>query len=302
MDGEQEMARLPSLRGLQAFEAVARAGNLGSAAEQLRITPSAVSHRVRGLEEELGLQLLQRTHNGLRLTDAGRRYRAGVEDAFATLARATNDLLGPDLSRPLAVSLSSSIGVRWLMPRFDRFRTAHPEIEIAILSSNRSADLTSGEADLALRYGPGEWAGSLRGDLVLSCTVSPLCAPSVMEKIKGLTPAEALARSTLIRLSWDDWDAWLEAAGAGHVEPARKLTFPDFSIGVVAAVHGQGIVLGYSGFADAEIAAGTLVQPFELTVPVKNAYYVVYLEERFADPRVRAFRDWVVAEGRCQSA
>lgn len=292
------MARLPSLRGLQAFEAVARLGNLAAAAAQLAITPSAVSHRIRGLEDELGLALLARSSHGLRLTEAGRRYRAGVEDAFALLTRATADLVGPDLSRPLTVSLSSSIGVRWLMPRFDHFRTAHPDIEIAILSSGRRADLTAGEADIALRYGSGDWPDGLRADLVLSCSVSPLCAPALAREIAGLAPAEAIARSTLIRLAWDDWGVWLDAAGAARVKPARQLAFPDFSMGVVAAAHGQGVVLGYSGFADAEIAAGTLVQPFDLAVPVTNAYYVVYQEERLADPRVRAFRDWVVAEGR----
>src|SRR5262245_41186579 len=115
------MRRLPSLRGLQAFEAVAKAGNLNAAAENLRITPSAVSHRIRGLENELGLRLLRRGPRGLILTDAGRRYRGSVEDAFALLSRATHELVGPDLSRPLTVSLTSEIGIRWLMPRFHRF-------------------------------------------------------------------------------------------------------------------------------------------------------------------------------------
>jgi LysR family glycine cleavage system transcriptional activator len=291
------MQRLPSLRGLQAFDAVARSGNLAAAANSLGITPSAVSHRLRGLEDELGIRLLERTPKGLALTEAGRRYRGAVEDAFNQLAHATAGLLGPDLSRPLTVSLSSAIGVRWLMPRFDRFRVQHPDIDIAILSMGQMADLSGGEADLALRYGEGPWPG-LQAELILQCTVSPLCAPALATRIDGLAPAEALVGCTLIRSTRDDWETWLEAAGAANVRPAGQLYFSYFSMGLAAAVHGQGIVLGYSGFADPEIAAGTLVQPFELTIPVKKAYYVVYLEERLADPRVRAFRDWVIAEGR----
>lgn len=289
------MRRLPSLRGLQAFEAVARMGNLAGAADLLGITPSAVSHRLRGLEEELGKQLLRRTASGLCLTETGRRYRVGVEDAFAQLTRATSALVGPDLSRPLTVSLSASIGVRWLMPRFDRFRTRHPDIEISILSTNRLADLSAGEADLALRHGLGAWP-ELGSDLVLSCSVSPLCAPSVAEQMAGASLAEALAKATLLECPHDDWDTWLEAADATGVKPAKRLKFPDCSMAVVAAIHGQGIVMGYSGFADEELAAGTLVKPFDLTVPAIKAYYIVYPPERLNDVRVRAFRDWILSE------
>src|SRR3546814_3943313 len=125
----------------------------------LGITGSAVSHRIRGLESELGVHLLRRTPRGLILTDAGRRYRGAVEDAFAGLTQATSDLLGPDLSRPLTISLTSEIGLRWLMPRFHRFRVQHPDIDTAILSTYQLADLQAGEADLALRYGDGRRQG-----------------------------------------------------------------------------------------------------------------------------------------------
>jgi LysR family transcriptional regulator, glycine cleavage system transcriptional activator len=290
------MRRVPSLRGLQAFEAVARTGNLAAAAEWVGITPSAISHRIRGLEEELGVQLLQRAPKGLSLTEAGRRYRGAVEDAFALLVRATADLLGPDLSRPLTVSLTSSICFRWLMPRFHRFRAQHPDIDMAILSTYQLANLSAGEADLAIRHGEGRWPG-LKAEPFLRFTVSPLCAPGLMDEIGGLAPAAALAKSPLIRVFEDDWETWLEEADAAGVKPARQLRFADYSMAVTAAINGQGIVLGYTGYVETEIAAGALVQPFDLSVPVRKAYYLVYLEERLADARVRAFRDWVISEG-----
>lgn len=289
------MRRLPSLRGLQAFEAVARLGNLAAAADSLGITPSAVSHRVRGLEKELGVALLQRSSRGLALTGAGRRYRDGVASAFGDLAKATQDLLGPDLSRPLTISLTSEIGLRWLMPRFHRFRAQHPDINTALLSTYDVADLRAGEADLALRYGQGRWPG-VEVEPILEFAVSPVCSPAVQQQIAGLPPTEALTAQTLIRSDYDEWDLWFAVAGVHNVKPSRELRIVDYSMGIAAAVAGQGVLLGYSGYVDAELAAGLLVHPFALTVDTGNGYYLVYPKERLADSRVRAFRDWVLAE------
>ena len=289
------MRRIPTLRGLQAFEAVARSGNLAEAAEQIGITASAVSHRIRGLEDELGIPLLRRTTRGLTLTEAGRRYHEPVAAAFALLSEATADLAGPDLSRPLTVSLSSSIGIRWLMPRFSRFSALHPEIEIAILSTGRLADMRAGEADIALRYGEGNWPG-LCAEPVLRLSVFPLCSPDMRNRLQGLSHAEALARATLIRSQGDDWSVWLDAAGLGTAKPARTLNVAEYSMAVAAAINGQGIALGYSGFVETEIAGNMLVRPFDLTVPIARTYYLVYQQERLSDPRVRAFRDWLMSE------
>jgi LysR family glycine cleavage system transcriptional activator len=283
------------LRGLQAFEAVARAGTLSAAAESIGVTPSAVSHRIRGLETELGVRLLNRSPKGLSLSAAGRKYLGPVADAFALLADGTDDLLGHDESRPLTVSLTSEFGMRWLMPRFTRFRSQHPDIEIALLSTGRIVDLSAGEADIALRYGDGQWPG-LKAEPLLEFAISPLCSPAVMAQIEGLTPAEALGKHTWIRETNDDWPLWLDAAGITGVKPAGLLWFADYAMGLSAAIDGQGIVLGYFGYTETEVASGALVQPFDLKVAVPRAYHLVYPEERLNDPRVVAFRDWVMSE------
>ncbi|WP_299390648.1 LysR substrate-binding domain-containing protein [Pelagibius sp.] len=289
------MRALPSLRGIQAFEAVARLRTLAAAADFLGITPSAVSHRVRGLEKELGVQLLKRSPKGLSLTDAGRRYRGGVEDAFAGLAQATADLLDRDTARPLTISLTSEVGMRWLMPRFHRFRAQHPDVDTAILSTYRIADLQAGEADLALRYGNGQWTDA-EVEPVLEFSVSPVCTSTLQKKVAGLTPADALKGQIVIRDAYDDWDLWFEAAGMADFEPSRQLHFMDYSMAVTAALAGEGFMLGYSGYVDQELASGTLVQPFDLTVPTGKGYHLVYRRERLSDPRVRKFRDWVLSE------
>ncbi|MEQ9609988.1 MAG: LysR substrate-binding domain-containing protein, partial [Kiloniellaceae bacterium] len=252
------------------------------------------------LEKELGVALLQRSPRGLTLTEAGRRYREGVETAFGDLEKATQDLLGPDLSRPLTISLTSEFGLRWLMPRFQRFRAQHPDINAALLSTYDIADLRAGEADLALRHGQGSWQG-VEVEPILEFAVSPVCSPAVQRQITGLPPAEVLAEQTLIRSDYDEWDLWFAVAGVHNVKPSRELRIADYSMGIAAAVAGQGILLGYSGYVDAELTAGLLVRPFELSVDTGNGYYLVYLKERLADPRVRAFRDWAMAEAAAPS-
>lgn len=289
------MRPLPSLRGIQAFEAVARLGTLAAAADFLGITASAVSHRIRGLEGELGVELLQRSSRGLSLTVAGRRYQGAVAEAFSGLAQATSELLGPDLTRPLTVSLTSEIGLRWLMPRFHRFRAQHADIDTSILSTYQVADLKAGEADLALRYGEGGWQDGAV-ETILEFTVSPVCAPAVRDAIAGLAPGDALRGQTLIYDEYDEWPLWLAAAGIGDFAPPHRLEFRDYSMAVSAAVAGQGILLGYSSYIDAELQSGLLVQPFDLQVPTGKGYHLVYRQERLSDPRVRAFRDWVLAE------
>ncbi len=289
------MRRTPSLRGLQAFEAVARTGNLSGAAAALGISPSAVSHRIRGLEAELGVGLLRRTTTGLALTEAGRRYRPAITEAFAAIAAATVDLLGPDLSRPLTISLVTEFGFRWLMPRFHRFLAEHPDIEIAVVSAPQLADLAAGEADMALRYGEGVWPG-LCAEPIMRFGVSPVCAPALAERIRGQPLSDAMSSVTLIRCAYDDWETWLEAAGAAEVRPLRQLRFTSFSMAATAAIGGEGLLLGYTGYVEAELERGVLVRPYELTVPLRTGYHLVYPEERLRDPRVRAFRDWVIAE------
>lgn len=239
--------------------------------------------------------MLQRSPRGLTLSAAGRRYHAGVAAAFAGLAEATAELRGPDLSRPLTISLTSEIGLRWLMPRFDRFRARHPDIDTALLATYDVVDLQAGEADLALRHGQGRWPG-LEIEPILEFAVSPVCSPAVAQEMAGLPSVEALAGQTLIRSEFDDWDLWFAVAGAQNVKPRRQLRIADYSMGIAAAVAGQGIQLGYSGYVDAELAAGLLVRPFKLSVDTGNGYYLVYAKERLTDPRVRAFRDWVLSE------
>lgn len=289
------MRRLPSLRGLQAFEAVARTGNLSAAAEALGITPSAVSHRLRGLEEELGVQLLERLARGLALTDAGRQYRVSVEAAFRRLEQGTADLLGPDLTRPLTISLTSELGMRWLMPRFARFRARHPDIDTAILTTYKVTDLAAGEADLALRYGSGDWPG-LEVETIVEFRVSPVCTPAIAGEMAGLSPGEALSQQTIITSDYDYWRPWLDAAGLSDFRSRGRLQFQDYSMALAAAIDGQGVVLGYSAYVDLDIAAGRLVYPFDLHVSIGTGYHLVYTKERLADPRVRAFRDWVRSE------
>lgn len=275
-----------------------RTGSLSAAATVLGITPSAVSHRLRGLEDELGIKLFERAPKGLSLTDQGNQYRVDVEYAFGRLRRATAELLSLDSRRPLRVSVTSEIGIRWLMPRFHRFRTLHPDIDTAILSTSQAADLVAGTADVALQYGDGHWPG-LQAERLLKFTVSPLCTPVMLQRHQNREPGEFFQRCTIIRDTnheYDDWDIWLEAAGVGGIRPSHELRFADYSMAIAAALDHQGVVLGYTHYIESEIGKGLLIQPFEIVVPISKGYFLVYEKGRLADHRVRAFRDWVMRE------
>jgi LysR family glycine cleavage system transcriptional activator len=181
------------------------------------------------------------------------------------------------------------------MPRFHRFRAQNPDLDTAILATYKLADLQGGEADLGLRYGAGRWPG-LEAEPILGFAVSPVCAPAVARAMAGLSPAEALSGQTLINAEYNDWEPWLDAAGFTGFKPAGQLQIVDYSMALKAAIDGQGVLLGYSGYVENEIAAGTLVRPFDLQVKTGKGYFLVYQKERLADARVRAFRDWVSAE------
>lgn len=298
------MSRLPSLRGLQAFEAAVRSGSLSAAADLLGITPSAVSHRIRGLEDELGVSLFDRAPHGLHLTDAGQQYRVDVEHAFGRLRKATTELLSAKSRVPLRISVTSEIGSRWLMPRFHRFRALWPDIDTAILSTKLPADLVAGAADVALQYGEGQWSG-LEAEQILSFSVSPVCTPSILD---GLCSGDKIAlfrECTIIRETNhedDDWNIWLDAAGISELRPPHELRFADYSMAIAAALDGQGIALGYTHYIENEIRDGRLVQPFDLRVPTKNGYFLLYEKSKLSDHRVRAFRDWVIAESVAEKA
>jgi len=296
--------RLPPLNALRAFEAAARHLSLTRAAEELHVTPAAVSHQVKGLETYLGVKLFRRVNRSLLLTDAGQACLPGLHEGFDRLAEAMEAVRARDESAPFTVTVPPSFGAKWLVTRLDRFRQKHPGYDVRLDASMRLVDLLREGVDIAVRYGAGKYQG-MRVDRLMDEVAIPVCSPRLLEGDNPLRVPEDLCRHTLLHHtapyqddSYPDWRMWLQAAGVQSCDLSRGPTFSLASMAVQAAMDGQGVALvGHVLVAD-DIAAGRLVRPFELSFPVLFAYYIVSPLASADNPRVVAFREWLLEEAR----
>lgn len=297
------MARsLPPLNAVRAFEASARHLSFTKAAEELFVTPAAVSQQIKILEEFLGVRLFRRLNRTLALTEAGAALLPGLTEGLDAVAAAVRRVRALERGGRLNVSTSTVFAAKWLVPRLDRFHAAHPEIEVRISATAQLVDFARDEVDVALRYGRGQYPG-LASEWLLCDRVFPVCSPKLLQGPHPLrTPADLRHHQLLhdgmqrIDDTMPDWRMWLKAAGVEDVDPGHGLTLEPWNIVLEAAIEGQGVALGRSAIVAADIAAGRLVRPFDLSFPVEFAYWLVYPPEALSRPKVKAFRDWIVGE------
>jgi len=291
-------ARLPSLNGLRAFEAAARHLSFTNAASELNVTQTAISHQIRRLEEELGIRLFVRQNRALALTPEARDYLPGVRAAFNDLRLATDRVLRRDSDHVLTVSTLASLAAKWLLPRLSSFQEAHPGIDVRITTSTALVDFRAGDVDAAIRYGRGNWA-RLRADWLTADELFPVCSPALLTGAKPLRCPEDLANQTLLHSSGgydDDWRLWLTAAGLpANISKQPGLTFDLILMTVQAAIDGFGVAMGRTSYVEADIAKGRLVVPFKITLPADAGFYLVSPEAKADSPKLRAFRQWLVA-------
>lgn len=294
--------RLPSLNALRAFEAAGRHLSFSKAAEELHVTPAAVGHQVKALEQDLGVVLFDRLNRALQLTPAGQSLLPGVSDVFYRLTEVVQTFRRRDASRPLTVSMPPSFGASWVIPRLERFRERHPDIDVRLDADNRIVDLIHDDVDVGLRYGLGDYPG-MRVDSLLSEEVFPVCSPRLLEGEHPLRELEDLRRHTLLHVDgfvqddyWPDWDMWLRSAGMSDLEVRRSLRFSQTTLALQAAVAGQGVALGSRVLAGNELAQGRLVRPFAHGTRMSFAYYMVCPEALADEPRIAAFREWIIEE------
>lgn len=286
------MADLPPLDALRVFEAAARRLSFAAAAAELHLTASAVSHRIKTLEEQLGLVLFERLTRKVQLTPSGRAYAAAVADAIAILREATRRL-AVDANRPLLVSVTPLFGSRWLLPRLARFEAAHPGISVRIISTMRLADFAGDGVDCAVRFGTGTWTG-LSAHRLMTLDYVPVCAPALARRLK--VPAD-LKRHTLLHSepTSDAWRMWLLAVGATSVDPDGGQVLSDTTAAIQAAMDGIGVAISDRKFIAPELKQRRLVAPFAIDMPSGGAFYFVYPQARANDRRIATFRDWVVS-------
>lgn len=290
--------RLPPLKAIRCFEAAARHLSFSKAAEELFVTPAAVSHQVKALEEWLGVPLFKRLNRAVILTHAGQSYFVGIRKGLDMIAAATENVMREDTAGPLHVDTLPSFAARWLLPRLSRFRELHPEIDVRLSASEKLTDFNRDTVDVVIRYGHGNYPG-LRVDALLTEEVMfPVCSPKLFEGSYPLrTPADLKYHTLLHDDMRIDWQTWLAIAGVTDVDATKGPSFNDSSMLLTAAIEGQGVALGRSTLAADDLLAGRLVQPFDVQpIQAHSSYYLVTPEAAANRPRIAAFRAWIMKE------
>jgi LysR family transcriptional regulator, glycine cleavage system transcriptional activator len=285
--------RLPPLNALRLFESAGRHLSFKLAAQELGVTPSAVSHGVQGLEDWLGAPLFTRGSRGLALTERGAEYLPVVRDALISLADASERMRSGRAADHIRISVPPTFGSRILLPRLGRFRHRFPGTAVHIDTFQRHVEFHRDGVDLAIRMGKGDWPG-LEAELLVAEDIVPVCTPGFKERHEG---GKLGADLPLIHVTTaaHDWETWLHTQGCAIDDP-RGLRVDTIQMAIDAALRGMGVVIGRRPLVDPELAAGTLVQFVERTVRSPTAYWLVGRRQTMALSHIRAFRDWLFEE------
>jgi LysR family transcriptional regulator, glycine cleavage system transcriptional activator len=288
--------RLPPLNAVRAFEAAARHLSFNQAAEELHVTPSAVSHQVKSLEDFLGSRLFRRAGRRVSLTRDGEGYLPAIRSALDQIDDATRRIAQHDGDAILSLSLSHTFASEWLVPRLKAFKRLFPDLELRITTQTSVPDFDQADIDVAVHRGSGDWPG-LETHRVLTEELLPVCSPALLEGPTPLRHPEDLRQATLLHVMprIEQWRDWLEAAGVPDLDPERGPKFPHTALALEAAATGLGVVVSSRLLAAPYLEDGRLVIPFDVDVPARRAYYLGYRRDRARDPKITAFRDWVLA-------
>jgi len=294
------MPDLPPLNALRAFEATARHLSMKLAADELGVTPGAISQLVRLLEDRLGTRLFERANRGLRLTETGRTYAVPLRHAFRQIAEATHQVRRAE-GRRLTVSAPPAFAVSWLVPRLGRFRERHPDIALRVGTTRGLANFGADGVDVAIRHGLGHYPG-LRCDRIAAIAMIPVCSPAFLAALPAVprVPADLAGLPLLHDAERQEWAVWFQANAVAATGAAGTdgLSFDDQTLVIRAAASGQGIGLVTEALARPELDAGTLVRVLDCAWPQEFAYWLVSPRGMADHRNVAAFRTWVLDEAR----
>jgi LysR family glycine cleavage system transcriptional activator len=300
------IVRAPNhLNALRALEAAARHLSFVAAAEELNVTPAAISQLVRGLEETLGVELFRRSQAGpgrLVLTEAAQLALPDLQSGFDHLSAAMNRLKSARARRTLTVTVPPAFADTWLLARVERFGACHPEYELRIDTSGRLVDFAAEGIDVGIRYGAGQWPG-LTATFLARDEFFPVCSPDLLSGAHPLRTAADLKHHPLIHDKsmaseplFPTWPTWLSHFGQSVADSDRGLQINDSAAVFQTAMAGNGVALGRTTLVARDLAEGRLVRPFGEALKCALAYYVVYRPQDGADPAIQAFRDWLLEE------
>lgn len=299
---------LPPLNAIRAFEAAARNLSLTKAARELHVSPGAISHQVRQLEEYLGQPLFLRQHRKVSLTAAGQVCLSAMTAGLDRIEEAVRRVGQRQKPGHVSVTVETSFAERWLVPRLSLFRDAHPDIVVEV--AGRPIDPTSHntKTNMAIAYGARRYQG-LVIERMMSEQVFPVCSPGFRDRyglhdIGDLTEKVPVLHDDTMSSSpgFPGWQEWLAAQGLHDVDVANGYRFTVASMALEAARDGQGLVLGRSALIERDLSDGSLIAPFARAHPQAFDYYIVLLPAALEEPQVVLFRDWLLAQGRSFAA
>jgi len=284
--------KLPPLHLLHLFEAAGRNLSFKNAAEELFLTPSAISHQIKSLEENLGIILFIRQARGVKLTIAGENYLRVVQVVFQNLEQGTTLLKRQYCAQKLRITTFPTLASNFIIPRLGLFQQQFPDIELTIETNIGLIDLRYDEYDLALRLGDGTWPG-VTSDKIFDLHVSPVCSPDFAEKYR-LKKIEQILDVPLIKLSSisDSWGRWLESVGILEQEPKSSLSLGSYDAVIQSAQQGLGLALGALPLENAALKDGLLIKPFKELIQFDQSCYAVYRPQDKDRQDINAFLIW----------
>ncbi|MDQ6435111.1 transcriptional regulator GcvA [Mesorhizobium sp. LHD-90] len=298
---------IPGTRALKVFDAASRHLNFSRAAEELGLTPAAVSHQIKETEDQLGMALFIRSSRSIRLTEAGAVFHEAAAEALEGLASAV--ARAKKLARGIAqlkLTMDGTFASKWMVPRLDRFRGQCPGIDLRFDISSDLRDFDQDDVDVAIRFGTGRYPGVATHRL-FDNVIFPVCSPRLLKSGPPLEKPRDLLQHTLVHIEWSrqgvtwpNWRMWMAAAGVEDFDDSRCLLFTDSSFVIQAAVEGNVVALCDFSMVANDLSEGRLVRPFDLGIKVRPeyAYHLAYPAAVADDPRIVAFRDWILEEAR----
>jgi LysR family transcriptional regulator, glycine cleavage system transcriptional activator len=297
----------PPLVAIRCFEVAARRLSFSAAATELCVTPAAVSHQIRRLEQYLGVQLFVRLNRAVVLTAAGTALASRLHELFANLDQALVETSQPHRV-PLQVSAMPSLAAKWLAPRLHRFESQNPSWSVRLVGSDHLVNFAHESVDVGVRYGAGNYSGT-HTELLMHAYAFPVCSPQLLSrKRRPLRTPEDLQHHTLLHDETSkhaegvpDWHAWLKASGTKHVDAHAGPVFGGIHLALEAAIAGHGVALALAPLVTEELASGRLVRPFDLELRSAFSFWIVCARARAHMPKIEAFRNWLLSEARARA-
>ncbi len=296
------MRKLPPLKSLRAFEAAARWLSFSKAAEELFVTPAAISQQIRILESYLGVSLFRRMTRAVQLTDEARTILPLVTEGFDRFAEALDRLAREEDAGILTVSSAPTFAIKWLVHHLADFSNSYPNIDVRLDASLETRDFARDSIDVSIRLGMGDYPG-LHVTRIFGEEVSPVCSPKLLSGAKPLRDLEDLKDHRLLHVDWGklsahspDWRMWVKAAGIEDIKVDRGPRFSVENMAIEAAINAEGVALVSHSAVVEDLKAGRLVKPFDLSVKTDIAYWLVCPNAHMQRPKVKVFCEWLLAE------